>query len=250
MRKSLLCIGVFCAICGQAFAGPRSSANYSITTDTVDSTGFNVLSASYALYGSAMGEFGAEGSALETSAAYTIKPGYVGPLADFLVLTSAASRKTHSGVGTFDIRLSLAGPIGIECRAAGAGGAHQLIVTFASNVTFSSASVSGGGSGTASATGNQITVNLTGVGNPARLLVSLNGVSNGFDSSDELIPAGILLGDTTGNGSVNASDVSQTKVQSGQAVSAANFREDVTLNGSINSSDISQVKSRSGTALP
>lgn len=251
MRKSFISfIGVICAICGQVFAGPRSSASYSITTDTMDNAGVNASSASYALYGSAVGEFGAEGSPLDTSVAYTVKPGHVGQLADFVVLTRALSRKTHSGAGAFDISLSLTGAIGIECRAAGTGGSHQLIMTFASNVIFSSASVSGGGSGTASASGNQITVNLTGVGNPARLLVSLNGVSNGFDSSDEYIPVGILLGDTSGNGSVNASDVSQTKVQSGQTVTNANFRTDVNVNGTTNASDVSLVKSRAGTALP
>jgi hypothetical protein len=61
---------------------------------------------------------------------------------------------------------------------------------------------------------------------------------------------GVLLGDTTGNRSVNASDISQTKGQSGTPVGASNFREDVTANGEINSSDISVVKAQSGTSLP
>ena len=52
------------------------------------------------------------------------------------------------------------------------------------------------------------------------------------------------------DGSVNATDVSQTKLQSGVAVSAANFRNDVTVNGSINATDVSTVKLKSGTALP
>ena len=49
---------------------------------------------------------------------------------------------------------------------------------------------------------------------------------------------------------VNATDVSQTKLKSGQAVDTSNFREDVTVNGTINSSDVSTVKLKSGTALP
>ena len=61
---------------------------------------------------------------------------------------------------------------------------------------------------------------------------------------------GVLAGDTTGNGSVNSSDISQVQGQSGQGVGAGNFREDVTVNGLINSSDISLVQSKSGTALP
>jgi hypothetical protein len=52
------------------------------------------------------------------------------------------------------------------------------------------------------------------------------------------------------NGSVNSSDISQTKAQSGTVASSSNFRTDVTVNGLINSSDISTVKSNSGTALP
>jgi hypothetical protein len=61
---------------------------------------------------------------------------------------------------------------------------------------------------------------------------------------------GVLVGDTTGNAVVNSSDIAQTQSQSGQAVTAANFREDVNTNGLINSSDIALVQSKSGTALP
>jgi hypothetical protein len=61
---------------------------------------------------------------------------------------------------------------------------------------------------------------------------------------------GVLIGDTTANGTVNSSDIAQTQSQSGQPVTANNFREDVTVNGSINSSDIGLVQSKSGTALP
>ena len=61
---------------------------------------------------------------------------------------------------------------------------------------------------------------------------------------------GVLLGDTSGNGTVNATDVSQTKLQSGQPVTSANFREDVNANGSINATDVSSVKLKSGTSLP
>ena len=48
---------------------------------------------------------------------------------------------------------------------------------------------------------------------------------------------GLLIGDTTGDGSVNAGD-------------GSNFREDVTVDGSINAGDIGLVKSKSGTGLP
>jgi hypothetical protein len=53
---------------------------------------------------------------------------------------------------------------------------------------------------------------------------------------------GVLVGDVNGNGSVNASDISLTKEQGGQAVSASNFREDVNASGSITAADIGLVK--------
>jgi hypothetical protein len=58
------------------------------------------------------------------------------------------------------------------------------------------------------------------------------------------------VGDTTGNGSVNSTDISQTKLQSGQATTAANFRTDVNANGAINATDVSTVKLKSGSSLP
>ncbi len=61
---------------------------------------------------------------------------------------------------------------------------------------------------------------------------------------------GILLGDTNGSGTVSASDIGQTKSQSGQTVTAGNFRTDVNASGSINASDIGPVKSKSGSSLP
>jgi hypothetical protein len=60
----------------------------------------------------------------------------------------------------------------------------------------------------------------------------------------------VLIGDTTGNLNVNATDIGQTKAQSGQAVAGSNFRSDVNVNGAITASDISQVKALSGTFIP
>jgi hypothetical protein len=96
-----------------------------------------------------------------------------------------------------------------------------------------------------------ITVDLTNVANAQTITLRLAAVSNGESTADLSVPMGILAGDTTGNGSVTTSDIGQTKGQSGQPVSAANFRSDVTANGgSINASDIGLVKARSGTQLP
>jgi hypothetical protein len=78
----------------------------------------------------------------------------------------------------------------------------------------------------------------------------LLGVNDGSNTANAGVPMGVLLGDTSGNGTVSSTDVSQTKLKSGQAVDATNFRTDVSVNGSINSSDVTTVKLRSGTALP
>ena len=107
-----------------------------------------------------------------------------------------------------------------------------------------------GGVNSYSMNGSELTINLNGVANAQTINVALTGVSDGSATNDIVIPMSILVGDTTANGSVNSSDVSQAKSKSGQTVDATNFRADVTANGSINSSDVSLVKSKSGTGLP
>ncbi len=103
-------------------------------------------------------------------------------------------------------------------------------------------------------------------GDAHNYIVNLTGVTNRANPHDQplqrdLTPAatalpmsrvtmGVLLGDTTSDSAVNTSDIGQTKVQSGTAATAANFRNDVNANGAINSIDISIVKSSSGSTLP
>jgi hypothetical protein len=167
-------------------------------------------------------------------------------------LQAAVSRKVHGAAGTFDINLPfvpVSGAVGIEDR--NGAGSHQIVATFTGAVTVGSVSVtSGTGAATFSTSGATCTVNLTGVTNAQRLGVTLSNVVVGARSGDITIPMGVLLGDTTASGTVNAGDVSQTKAQSGQTIGAGNFRTDVTINGTINASDVSLVKSNSGNALP
>ena len=89
--------------------------------------------------------------------------------------TSAVSRKGHGTAGTFDVDLPLGGNPGIECRSGGANADYQVVLTFPSAVTFTSASATpaSGGTGSVASTGSsadgtQITVNLTGVSNAQR----------------------------------------------------------------------------------
>jgi hypothetical protein len=165
-------------------------------------------------------------------------------------LTSAVSRKMH-GNTNFDINLPLAGEPGVECRS---GSNHTLVFTFTTNVVSGSAAVTSGSgtAGAASFAGNTMTVPLSGVADQQKITVTLNNVTS---SSAQVLPAtsvsmNCLLGDTTANKMVNASDVSTAKAASGATVSASNFRNDVNVNGMINASDVSQVKANSGHAVP
>jgi hypothetical protein len=164
---------------------------------------------------------------------------------------TAVSRKIHGSAGAFDVSLPLIGNPGIECRSGGATGDYQMVITFGTPTTFSGAQVTQG-TGTVSGTstsGNQVFVNLTGVTNAQTIQVTLVAVNDGIATNNLTIPMGVLLGDTSGNGLVNSTDISQTQAQSGQPVTGSNFRTDINANGLINSTDVSIVQSKSGTGL-
>ena len=166
--------------------------------------------------------------------------------------TLVVSRKIHGGTPR-DITLPLTGNSGIECRSGGATNDYQVVYTFPSAVTFNNAGITAGAGILSSSSGSgttTVTVNLTGVTNAQRITVTLQAVSDGTNTGNLDIPMAVLVGDVTGNGSVNSTDVSLTKLQSGQAVTNANFREDVNASGSINATDVSLVKLKTGTALP
>ncbi len=174
-------------------------------------------------------------------------------LTDSILNYTAVSRKVHGGATTFDIPLPLTGSSGVECRTGGATNDFRVVFTFGGTVTFNNASLTSGTGSVSAASGSgtsSLIVDLTGVTNAQRITVTLAGVSDGASTADLGVPMGVLLGDTTGNGTVNASDVSLTKSSSGQAAAANNFRADVNVSGSINGSDIGQVKSNVGTSLP
>jgi hypothetical protein len=139
------------------------------------------------------------------------------------------------------------------------GGSHKVVFTFPAPVTVSSAAVT---SGTATVDspmlasgGTEVSVDLSGVANAQRITITLLGVNDGTNTNDVAVRMGVLPGDTTGAGStgastVNASDIGQTKAQSGQPVTNANFRQDVNVSGTMTAADIGLVKSKAGTFLP
>jgi hypothetical protein len=161
---------------------------------------------------------------------------------------TAVSRKMH-GSWAGDLNLPLTGAIGIEPRSGGSSGTHQIVVTFPAAVTVSEAQITSGVGSVMNMTvnGSQVTVDIAGATNAQRLNLRLVGV-NGASNVD--IPMGVLLGDTNRNGTVNASDVGQTKAMSGQNADYTNCYTDVNVSGVINATDLGMVKSQAGTVLP
>jgi N-acetylneuraminic acid mutarotase len=180
-------------------------------------------------------------------------------------ISSAVSRKSHGAAGDFDIPMPLTGSSGVESRTTGGTNDYTLVVTFASNVTVTgnpqaqvtsgTGCVGNGGvcTGNVLVSGAVVTVPLTTIGNAQVINVRINGVNSaGSDTpaTDFNIPMGFLIGDVNANRAVNDVDIALTKSQTGQAVTASNFRADVSANGSINAWDITLAKQHSGTSLP
>ena len=179
------------------------------------------------------------------------------------MIQGAFSRKTHGAAGTFDIPLPLTGNVGVECRTGGATNDYSMIVIFGGNVNVTGSpqaqvtsgtgcvGSSGTCSGNVSVSGNAITVPLTNIADAQTINVRINGVNSAdAPATDFTIPMSILIGDTNANGTVNATDVAQTKTRLGQTVDVTNFRSDVNANGSINAADTTIIKQNTGISLP
>ncbi len=192
-----------------------------------------------------------------------------------LEFISASSRKKHGtgGAGTnFDIDMPLGATLvsatsGVECRAGGdsdggTNGDYKIVLHFTNPLVGGSAVVNaadhnpaggGGTAGTPVFSGTDMIIPLSGVTNGQVLTLKVSGVIdiNGNALVGPLsVNLGFLRGDTSGNRAVTSTDVSQTKIQSGAALSAANFRTDVTHDGAITASDVSTVKLSAGTSVP
>ena len=157
-----------------------------------------------------------------------------------LPLDRVDSNKRHGNRGPFNINLPIHDAIGIECRRGVTNNDYKIIYTFDPSRTITAvdnASVShsppGAGGTIASRmlgpNSNQYTVNLINVTDVQHLVVRLDGVHDnaGANLTNVLARMDVLIGDTTRNGAVNASDISQTKARSGQTATTGNFRSDV-----------------------
>jgi hypothetical protein len=174
-----------------------------------------------------------------------------------LVNVSAKSEVIHGAAGPFDIDLPLyagaTGPgRGVECRN-GSSGSYTIIFNFTNSITAVGGVTSTCGTPTAAigADNHQVLVSLAAGGcNAQYITVTLNNVSDGTNTISAPVTFGLLIGDTNGNGTVNASDVAMTKAQSGAAACPPNFRTDVNGDGNINASDVALVKFNVGNSLP
>ena len=167
-----------------------------------------------------------------------------------LALLSVKSRKTHTGVGDFDIAINpttvLTGLIDVDPRVIGTG--HRIVFSFnvpitpvgAVSVTDTSMMVIGSASLTFS--GNDVIVLLTGIPDIKRVLITLNNING---SGPFTASVGFFVGDVSNNRFVNTSDILLLKGKSGP-VTTVNFRYDVNASGFVNTSDILLTKGRSG----
>jgi hypothetical protein len=181
---------------------------------------------------------------------------------------SVVSRKTHTGVGDFDINLPLAGTRGVESRGTGTtGNVYTLIFTFPNPLNTSIGTsatvtghnpVTGTGSVSSSAFGpnsNQYTVNLTGVSTGQYLTVTLNNVVDMAGNSGNVVgpQMGVLVGDVNVSARVDSGDVSLVRQQTLQPVTgppSGNFREDINFSGRIDSGDVSIARQQTLMVLP
>ena len=178
----------------------------------------------------------------------------------FLSLTGHAGAVSFTVSPTADatswaVNGTTPGAISIESQYGGPAGNYTFVFSFAHPLTSVGQATVTGGIG--SVTNGMIDgsdptkyiVNVTGVVDAEYLTITLAGIAGNGTNSTVTGSVGILIGDTNGDGYVDAIDTSQTKSQAGKPVTSFNFREDVNGDGFIDAIDVSLVKAMSGRAL-
>jgi hypothetical protein len=171
-----------------------------------------------------------------------------------LALQSVASRKEHR-VDNFDIDLPLSGSVGIEDRAGAR--TSTIVFTFNNNVVsvdgVTSTCGQAGDIKVDPADSHNVWVKLNSpLCDQTRVTLTLAGVTddqgNRLDSAP--VTLGILLGDVTGDGVVNKTDIAATRAVLGEKTNSSNFRADVNTDGIIDHNDVRKVASYRGHSLP
>ncbi|HSW45962.1 MAG TPA: endonuclease/exonuclease/phosphatase family protein [Phycisphaerae bacterium] len=172
-------------------------------------------------------------------------------------ITAAASRKTHTTAGTFDIDVFAAHPT--EPRK---DGPTQVVVTFDRPIrqfsnTNDDVQVTSGTVGNLAINGNQLTITLSGATNASPLYVGFAGITTAGNPAlgcSDVLCIRVLRGDvTTTTGSetstVNSFDLIATRAQLGRPVTSSNFRSDNDASGTVNSFDLINVRAQLGRSV-
>lgn len=169
-----------------------------------------------------------------------------------LELLSAASHMGH-----FDIELPLVGPPGIECRQGGGLPRFTVVLTFNNEIALVDSAAATCGYVRSSKVNrddaHQLLVDLVASScNEQNVTVTVTGVHDdeGGVLSFADVTMGLLLGDGTGDGVVNSTDVREAKRERNARTDADNFRVDINTNGRIDNADFAIVKTQVGTMLP
>jgi hypothetical protein len=173
-----------------------------------------------------------------------------------VAVESVVSRKWHGSI-LVDLPLSLSGTPTVEPRRTNPfDETHSILFRFTNQLVTVGEVVLTGGSGSVTAAEilfdrQEFQVDMAAVANGRTVKLMLYDVVDiaGNHSPEIELQVSFLLGDTNGNGVVNASDISQTKVFSGHSVTEANARADVNLSGTINATDVAIVKANAGTSV-
>lgn len=212
--------------------------NYS-GTEAVGFLVVNGISQSAGLYGG------------PSSGAPHVFPQFHGTGTILVTTPSAGSQKFQSG-NFWTTNLPFVRPYAVECRSGGSSNSYEIQVSFGVNVTCNGVAITSGNGTVTGITpgGSSVIIDLSDVVGPQTLMLRLDMDYNGLARGSVFVPMNVLVGDVSGDGEVNATDIIQTKSKSGQALGATNFRTDVNVSGQINAGDVALVKSKSGTALP
>ena len=167
------------------------------------------------------------------------------------VLTAAESVKAHGSAGSFGTDVAAAGAV--ENRA---NGPTSLVVTFDRNIQLVGGAndvvLSSGAASNLAVTDNTLTITMAGATNALPLTVEFPGVADANDVtavSTSTLCFGALVGDATGDRTVNIFDLVQIRNALNLAVTAANFRMDVTADGSINIFDLVNVRNNLNSSV-
>jgi hypothetical protein len=143
--------------------------------------------------------------------------------------------------------MPLTGLSGVESRDSDI---YEAVFTFDVAVTSGDVSVVSGAAtaGTATFSGNEIAVPLTGVANAQIVTLRVENINGSGETAGD-VPFGFLVGDADSSRIVDDADRAALQAAKGKPVDDSNFRVDFNPDGRINRKDQSELRSHLGTSL-